>query len=250
MRSAPPKLAVLGALIISVACMSAIGCGRIPGRPGPGPDVIRPEEVLDFPTLYKENCAACHGTNGKNGAAISLANPVYLAVAGEDNLQRATAQGIKGSLMPPFAKTSGGTLTDRQITVLSQGLLRQWGTPNLLAGQAPPPYLATLPADAARGQQAYLTACTRCHGETGEGTATGVKPESGKIGSIVNASYLALISDQGLRSITIAGRPEDGMPDWRSDATQPLTDQQITDIVAWLASKRIADPGQPYRSHP
>ena len=25
-----------------------------------------------------------------------------------------------------------------------------------------------------------------------------------------------------------------------------MTDQQITDIVAWLASKRIANPGQPY----
>ncbi len=36
------------------------------------------------------------------------------------------------------------------------------------------------------------------------------------------------------------------MPDWRSDAAQPLTDQQITDIVAWLASKRTRDPGQPY----
>ena len=36
------------------------------------------------------------------------------------------------------------------------------------------------------------------------------------------------------------------MPDWRSDAAQPLTDQQITDVVAWLASKRTANPGQPY----
>jgi cytochrome c oxidase cbb3-type subunit 3/ubiquinol-cytochrome c reductase cytochrome c subunit len=49
-----------------------------------------------------------------------------------------------------------------------------------------------------------------------------------------------------LRSIVIAGRPEEGMPDWRSDGAQPLTDQQITDIVAWLGSKRTASPGQPY----
>ena len=25
-----------------------------------------------------------------------------------------------------------------------------------------------------------------------------------------------------------------------------MTDQQVTDIVAWLASKRVANPGQPY----
>ena len=80
MRSAPHRLAVFGALMLSAACIATTGCSRIPGRPGPGPEVIRPDEVLDFPTLYKENCAACHGANGKNGAAISLANPVYLAV--------------------------------------------------------------------------------------------------------------------------------------------------------------------------
>jgi mono/diheme cytochrome c family protein len=208
--------------------------------------VIRPDEVLAFPALYKQNCAACHGENGKNGAAISLANPVYLAVAGEGTLQQVIAKGVSGKLMPPFAKSAGGMLTDRQVTVLAQGLL-QWGTPDLLAGQNPPPYLATLPGDAGRGQQAFTAFCARCHGETGEGDAGDRKNGSGKLGSIVNASYLALISDQNLRSITIAGRPDEGMPDWRSDGAQPMTDQQITDIVAWLVSKRVADPGQPYR---
>ena len=72
------------------------------------------------------------------------------------------------------------------------------------------------------------------------------KVGSGDVGSIVDGSYLALISDQGLRSLVIAGRPDEGMPDWRSDSSQPLTDQQITDLVAWLASKRTVNPGQPY----
>jgi cytochrome c oxidase cbb3-type subunit 3/ubiquinol-cytochrome c reductase cytochrome c subunit len=66
------------------------------------------------------------------------------------------------------------------------------------------------------------------------------------VGSIVDPTYLALVSDQYLRSIIIAGRPDQGMPDWRSDSNQSLTDAQITDIVSWLASKRTADPGQPY----
>ena len=35
-----------------------------------------------------------------------------------------------------------------------------------------------------------------------------------------------------------------------SGTTQALTDQQITDIVTWLASKRTANPGQPYRTNP
>ncbi|WP_353066534.1 c-type cytochrome [Tunturibacter psychrotolerans] len=249
MRSAPHRLAVFGTLMLSAACIATTGCSRIPGRPGPGPEVIRPDEVLDFATLYKNNCAACHGANGKNGAAISLANPVYLAVAGEPTIQQTVAKGVAGGLMPAFAKSSGGSLTDRQVSVIAQGLLRQWGTPDVLAGANPPPYAATLSPIADHGQQAYTAACARCHGADGEGTSGDPKTGAGKLGSIVNPSYLALISNQDLRSITIAGRPDEGMPDWRSVATQPLTDQQITDIVAWLASKRIAEPGQPYHSY-
>ncbi|WP_260737274.1 c-type cytochrome [Tunturiibacter lichenicola] len=249
MRSAPHRLAVFGTLMLSAACIAVTGCSRIPGRPGPGPEVIRPDEVLDFPTLYKENCAACHGANGKNGAAISLANPVYLAVAGEATIHQIITKGVPGGLMPAFAKSSGGSLTDRQVAIIAQGILQQWGTPDALAGANPPPCAATLPANADNGQQAYTTACARCHGANGEGNAGDPNAGAGKLGSIVNPAYLALISNQDLRSIVIAGRPDEGMPDWRSDAAQPLTDQQVTDIIAWLASKRTNEPGQPYRSH-
>jgi cytochrome c oxidase cbb3-type subunit 3/ubiquinol-cytochrome c reductase cytochrome c subunit len=63
-----------------------------------------------------------------------------------------------------------------------------------------------------------------------------------------------LISDQGLRSIILAGQTEQGPHDWRSYLTGPsaraMTDQEVTDTVAWLASHRIANPGQIYQQHP
>jgi cytochrome c oxidase cbb3-type subunit 3/ubiquinol-cytochrome c reductase cytochrome c subunit len=208
--------------------------------------VPRPDDVLNFTTLYKANCAACHGENGRDGAAISLANPVYLGVAGEDNLRQITANGVSGKLMPPFAKSAGGMLTDQQIGVLAHGMIQQWSKPDLLAGLSIPQYRSTLAGDAARGQQAFGVFCARCHGAAGQGSTGDAKSKTGKIGSIVDGSYLALISDQGLRSIAIAGRPDEGMPDWRTDGAQPMTDQQVTDIVAWLASKRTNNPGQPY----
>ena len=75
-----------------------------------------------------------------------------------------------------------------------------------------------------------------------------------KIGSIVDPAYLALVSEQYLRSIIIAGKPEQGMPDWRLDLTglnaRPMTDQEITDTAAWIASHRITSPGEPYPQHP
>jgi len=239
------KLMAIAACTLYGICLASLGCDRMPGRPGPNPEVVRPGEVLDFATLYEQNCSGCHGASGKRGAAISLANPVYVAVAGEERLREVIATGVHGGLMPPFARSAGGTLTDQQVTALAQGISHQWGKTDILAGQNPPPYAATLQGDAARGQQAFATFCARCHGASGEGAMV----DNRKLGSIVDASYLAIISDQNLRSVTIAGRPDEGMPDWRSDDAQPLTDQQITDVVAWLASKRVSNPGQPYLSH-
>ncbi len=250
MTIALPKPGQLPAFCLALVSLVPAGCGRLPGHPGPEPEVPRPEQVLDFPTLYKQNCAACHGERGRNGAALPLANPVYIAFAGHDNITRTIAQGIPGTLMPPFAKSAGGMLTDQQVNAISQGIVKTWSTPNLLATQNPPPYAATLSGDPVRGKQAYTSACASCHGANGEG-APGDPKGAGKVGSIVDPTYLTLVTDQDLRSILIAGMPDRGMPDWRSDVAQnALTDQQITDIVSWLASQRTANPGQPYPTQP
>lgn len=242
-------------LLIACACaatLSAAGCNSAPGKPRTGQEVARPDQLLDFSTLYAQNCAACHGVNGHNGAAISLANPVYLAVAGVANLQRVTAEGVSGTAMPPFARSSGGMLTDRQIAVLAQQMVALWGNPAALASQTPPAYASSTPGDPMRGQQAFTNLCARWHGAD----ATGGHADNGvTTGSLVDPAYLALISDQALRSLIISGQPEQGMPDWRhhitGPAARPITDQEITDLVAWLASHRIATPGQPYQpQHP
>src|ERR1700693_6039581 len=159
MRLAFLSLTSFYAVALATAALVLIGCSRIPGRPGPGPEVVRPEQVLDFPTLYKANCAACHGENGRDGVAISLANPVYLAVAGEDNLRNITANGVSERLMPPFAKSAGGMLTDQQIGVLAHGMMQQWSKQDLVAGLSIPQYRSTLAGDAARGQEAFGIFC-------------------------------------------------------------------------------------------
>jgi mono/diheme cytochrome c family protein len=207
-------------------CVACIGCTH-----GSGEEVPRPEQVLEFPTLYKQNCAGCHGENGKGGAAAALANPVYLAVAGRAVVRQVVANGVGGKLMPPFAESAGGALTDAQIDSIADGIFKAWGS----AQQFPPPaYAAASKGDPVQGQKAFAEFCARCHGADGAGTKEN--------GSIVDPSYLALVSDQSLRSTIIAGRPDQGMPDWRADAAgvgaRAMTEQEITDVVAWLAGRR------------
>jgi cytochrome c oxidase cbb3-type subunit 3 len=209
------------------------GCDSLPGRPTQADLPLRPTNVTDFATLYGENCAGCHGADGKSGAAIAMNNPVYLAIIDDASMHRVIASGVPGTAMPPSAQSAGGSLTDQQIDILIAGIRKSWaGAPG--AGAGAPPYSSSAAGDSSSGAQVYAANCQSCHGPDGKG---------GSAGSVVDASYLSLVSNQYLRTIVIAGRPELGHPDWKSAAGgQPLTFQQVSDIVAWLASKRPASP--------
>src|SRR5215471_8622338 len=214
------------------------GCGSPPGKPRKGSEVLAPNDVVKFGTLYAEYCSACHGAEGRGGAAIALADPVYLSIVNEATMRKVIANGVHGTSMPAFAQSAGGMLTDKQIDVISSGIQSHWSRPGILEGVNPPPYSAKSMGDVQRGRVVYETFCESCHGSEGDGGPKG--------SAITNKSFLALVSDQGLRTIVIVGRPELGAPDWRGNVPgKPMSDQEITDVVAWLASHRNQHPEQP-----
>ena len=216
-----------------------LGCGVPHGQPRRGSETLAPNEVLEFGTLYSQNCAGCHGESGRGGAAIALSDPVYLAIADEGAMRRVIAKGVPGTAMPAFAESAGGLLSDKQIDVITQGMRSRWTKPGILDGANPPSYAAKSAGDSQRGEGAYIAFCESCHGRDGRGGTKG--------SAITNDSFLALVSDQGLRTIVIAGRPELGAPDWRGNVPgKPMSNQEITDVVAWLTSRRVDVPGQPY----
>lgn len=227
------------ALIIMTTLLACPGCTSAPGAPRANSEILPPAEILDFNLLYQQNCAGCHGENGKGGAAIALANVVFLAVADDTAIRRVATNGRPGTPMPAFAQSAGGMLTEKQIDVLVQGI-RSWAKPEGFRGIPLPPYSAQTPGNPQRGAEAYQIYCSSCHGPDGRGGS--------KASSIVDGSYLALTSDQQLRTIVIAGRPELGAPDWRGNVEgRPMSEQEITDVVAWLSSQRPQFPGQPYQ---
>jgi mono/diheme cytochrome c family protein len=196
---------------------------------------------MDFSFLYARNCSGCHGSNGSGGAAIALGDPVYLAIADDATIRRVTADGVAGTSMPAFAEHSGGMLTDDQIGVIVGGIRTRWAKPEALRGADAPPYAAQSPGDPKRGADVYGSYCSSCHGPDGRGGK--------RASSIVDGSYLALASDQNLRTTVIVGRREWGAPDWRGDLLgKPMSPEDVSDVVAWLAAQRTQFPGQPYSS--
>lgn len=237
-------------VVLTIALLTSCSA-RLPGQPTEAERWRSPAEVTDFDQLYTQNCAGCHGVDGKLGAARSLNEPLYLAFVTDDAMRQAISKGRAGTNMPAFSEQAGGHLTERQIQLLVSGMRAHWSKPDDFKGVDIPPYTVADTAtpsgpsaavtnnisaqtlqtgDAPRGAATYKTYCASCHGPDGDG---------GSAGSIVDLNFLNLVSDQGLRTTVVVGRADLGKPDWRGNVPgRPMSEQEIDDVVAWLAAHR------------
>ncbi len=226
----------LRTVLCVLASIALTGCSRFAERTsiGEGPRSGLPS---NFETLFSQNCSGCHGANGQGGASIPLSDPVYQSIVSDGVLRDTIANGRQGSNMPAFAQNAGGMLKDDEINALVTGMRREWAKRGgLNTAPPPPPYKAANGGDAERGAKAYSFYCAECHGEVGQTT--------GKAGSILDSSFLQLIDDQSLRTLVIVGRPEFQAPDWRANVPgHPMSDQEITDVVAFLSARRPQTSG-------
>lgn len=205
--------------------MMLAGCDRIPLEQPAATDA-----VASWDGLYMTQCAGCHGADGVRGPARPLADPAYLATVSREDLLRVIARG-QGTFMPAMGTVAGGTLADAEIERLVDGMRKVWGKEG--AGLATPWAGATGSAQA--GGAVYASFCQSCHGAPDGRSA-------GSAGSVTDANYLRLVSDQALRSAVLFGRrdlggacngPYDGQPRDRR-----LSAQEVADVVAFLASRR------------
>ena len=220
-------LRVLGVSLALGLLGVTVGCG------GAEEEQPLPDQVTDFGKLFSENCAGCHGPEGKQGAGPQLNDPLYQAVVSKDQLKNTISKGRPGTPMPAFAKSAGGMLTDQQVDILASEMQKRWGNPSKFSGVALPSYASDSPGDVTRGATVYRMKCLACHGVEGKGGTIA--------GAIADPSYLALASDQLLRTTVIVGRPTHGMPDFQRSG-KPISPQEINDVVAWVVSHREQNP--------
>jgi len=244
------QIGLCGAVVVATVLLTSCS-RRLPGQPSEAERWRAPNEITDFNQLYTQNCAGCHGVDGRLGAARSLNDPLYLAFVTDDALRDAVSKGRPGTNMPAFSQRTGGHLTDQQIELLVTGMRSRWSRPDEFKGVELPRYSvdetattrspattgtnnvsagASQTGDAPRGTTTFKTYCASCHGTNGDG---------GSAGSIVDPNFLNLVSDQGLRTTVVVGRADLGKPDWRGNVPgHPMSAQEIADVVAWLAAQR------------
>src|SRR5207302_2211004 len=132
MKHRPALVSV--AIVPLIMLLTTAACSRLPGVYRTEAAVAPPSEIVDFKQIYGQNCAGCHGVDGKGGAAMSLANPVFLAIADDTLIRRIASNGVPGTPMPAFAQSAGGMLTEKQIDTLVSGI-RSWAKPNAIGDQ-------------------------------------------------------------------------------------------------------------------
>jgi len=200
----------------------------MPGKPKPE-DKWKPATAIKDPAkIYAMNCLGCHSIGATTGPSLALDNPIYLAVLPPETLTNIISNGVPGTSMPAFLESHGGSLSKEQIKLLVAYILEK---KKPVEGPVPP-YSAPA-GDPVAGQTAFATYLASFPGMTGPG-------------SITDPAFLGLVSDQYLRSLVIAGRPELGLPDYRSRVPgKAMSDQEIADVVAWLISNRRNEFGQP-----
>jgi len=212
---------------------------------------VPPQKEQAFHVLYRQNCAGCHGADGKLGPAPPLNDRLFLAQIPDAELQRVITEGRSGTLMPAFDTAKGGPLTAHQAQILAEGIKPRWGPIKPVPSGAPPILLAqtrtdrTVIGNQEEGLKVFAQACATCHGDHGQGG----QYEGKSVGAINDPDFLALISDQALRRYVITGRPDLGMPDYadptgRPDGFEPLTGQDVANLTVLLAAWRQGESVQ------
>ncbi len=115
----------------------------------------------------------------------------------------------------------------RLLTALGGGRTR--------AGCGEPEVDATAAA-VARGQADYQVYCAVCHGEQGEGYA------ADNANALAHPAFLAVATDEFLRSAIIRGRPGTPMSAWGVEWGGPLADDAVDDMVAYLRAYAQGPP--------
>lgn len=215
-------------LLLSLGILLLLAAGTIYAQGGDGDDEHGGGDLAYGAALYAEFCQACHGPDG-TGAGTG---PAFAAIRYEGGTIRdAIANGqdsdaADGVAMAAYGAEAGGPLSPEEIDALVAYVHA------LAAGDAPPlpepsvfalvESVAGYDGDPEAGARVYATSCYGCHGKRGVG-------RGGE-----NFPAFAVTDDSLV--VVRAGSGNGIMPAFGADAGGPLSEDQLADLDAYLAS--------------
>lgn len=177
--------------------------------------------------LYGQNCAACHGAEGKGGVGVPLSLNDFLGGVPDSYLYKTIKHGRPGRVMPAF-----NNLSDSEIKAIVAHI-RSWGPAQ------PRLSMKKVEGNTGKGKLLFGNYCASCHGAHGEGGAgTGVtfsRPRNLPIiaPALNNPGFLKAASDQMIKHTLMQGR--EGTP-MVSMLKMGLKERDINDIVSYVRS--------------
>jgi cytochrome c oxidase cbb3-type subunit 3 len=94
-------------LAAAAAALTATACGKSSGTSA--------AKVQAGASLFAQNCAVCHGQNGRGGTAPVLDAKEMLSVATDQQLTNIIRVGIPGTQMRSWSRELGGPFDDKSV---------------------------------------------------------------------------------------------------------------------------------------
>jgi len=186
----------------------------------------------DGAQLWRENCAMCHGADGRgtakikeqlNGEIVDFASLAFAESIDRKKMLLAIRDGVKDSIMPSFRET----LNYQQMLAVAD-----YASENFMMN-------LTVSEEYQLGKKVFSDNCSVCHGDTGQGaiwTAAGLFPKPANFTD--EKKITELTRNRMIFSVT-NGRPETAMVSWKTR----LSTEQIDVVVSYIraAIMKVSD---------
>lgn len=202
--------------------------------------------------LYGDNCASCHGENGRGGLGPAIGAMQFLVNQTNEQIQQLTSFGIPGSEMVAYSVDQGGSLTSQQIGAIT-GFLRSLEEEEIDLPDWRYPLL-----DVA-AEEVFALACVRCHGTDLQGSEDipAIGPDSDSLestnewmakrirqGGKTMPRFGGSLSEEQIQSLLMYIRDKQGIPfepppeeDAGPDSSTPPVDEPADDAL--LAAGKV-----------
>jgi mono/diheme cytochrome c family protein len=172
-------------------------------------------------SLYRMNCATCHGNDGEGALGPSLNTNEFLSLVEDEYLFTAIVMGRPDTAMPSWRHLSADDVADLIH------YLRGWNGRQQRELES-----YTAHGDWERGESIFTGVCAGCHGSHAEG---GIGPQLG------NPVFLASVDDAQLKEWISNGKLGTPMPSFKrgNQGVVDLSDSQIEDVVTYLRRLEI-----------